>query len=321
MKTCLIYGHNGLDLDVTFNLVAFYKKIGFTTVFSENLFDADLLVVIRAVDKPVDLSKHKFSVVHVFDYGGWGYDKFVTSINPAISFIFTTSETTKKHLINDLNFPSEHVFVALPPVDIAIWSHKVEEVKYQIVHIGNFKPITEKDNFKERFNEIIGHSKVHVWGLGWQLVEHLYHGKTGVFDVSNIYSHSKYALGLMYPFQREVTFSGRFWHGPLNGCSVFSEAGLYSQKMPGVIETDYSIVDIEKKIKNNVDRIALQREAQIFWINKYNETLKFVLPTLINIKSKGFNFKSVFIFLNISVNNILKEYYQKLSIFKLIKSR
>ncbi len=56
MKTCLIYGHGGLDLDVTFNLLYFYKRLGFKTYFSEKLYDADLLVVVRAINKVLDLT-------------------------------------------------------------------------------------------------------------------------------------------------------------------------------------------------------------------------------------------------------------------------
>ena len=318
MKTCLIYGHNGLDLDVALNIRSFYKKLGFSAFFSDKLLDADLLVVLRAVDKAIDINPFSFALVHVYDYGGWDYDAFVRTINQKITYIFCTSEIKRNRLIELLHFPKEQVFVALPPVEIKLWSKKIEEVKYNIVHIGNFKPISEKDAIKERFNETIKHFKTHVWGLGWQLEKGLYHGKTGVFSVSGIYANSKFALGLMYPFQRDVTFSGRFWHAPLNGCSVFSEPGLYSTKIPGVIETDYSIEDIDKKIAKNIDRIALQNKAKEFWLNQNKKTLAFVEPTLILIKSAKYNFKKIFIFIYVSLNNILKEYYQKYSVFKLI---
>jgi hypothetical protein len=321
MKTCLIYGHNGLDLDVAFNIRSFYKQLGFCVFFSDKLYDADLLIVLRAMDTEIDIAPFNFSIVHVYDYVGWDYDAFVRTIDHKISYIFCTSEIKRTRLIDLLHFPKEQVFVALPPVDIKLWSKKIEEVKYNIVHIGNFKPITEKDTIKELFNETISHFKTHVWGLGWQLDKDLYHGRTGIFSVSNIYANSKFALGLMYPFQRDVTFSGRFWHAPLNGCSVFSESGLYSIKIPGVIETDYSLEDIDKKIAKNIDRIALQNEAKNFWLKQNNATLALIVPTLKSIKRNEFNLKNALIFSYFSVNNILKEYYQKLSVFKLVQNK
>jgi hypothetical protein len=321
MKTCLIYGHNGLDLDVTLNLRSFYNKLGFSVFFSEKLLDSDLLVVLRAVDKTIDITPFSFALVHVYDYGGWDYDAFVRTIDKKITYIFCTSEVKRSRLIELLHFPKEQVFVALPPVDIKLWSKKIKEVKYNIVHIGNYKPITEKDAIKERFNETIKHFKTHVWGLGWQLERGLYHGKIGVFSVSGIYAHSQFALGLMYPFQRDVTFSGRFWHAPLNGCYVFSEPGFYCKKIPGVIETDYSIEDIEKKTSVIIDRIALQNEVKEFWLKQNDATLALVVPTLNHIKGTEFRLKKILTFLTFSLNNLLKIYYQKLSLFKLIKNK
>jgi hypothetical protein len=125
MKTCLIYGHNGLDLDVVFYIRSFYRKLGFKVFFSDKLCDADLLVVVRAVDKPINIKPYNFLQVHVFDYGGWDYDAFINSINHNITYIFCTSELKRKRLINLLNFPTSHTYIALPPVDINIWSKKI----------------------------------------------------------------------------------------------------------------------------------------------------------------------------------------------------
>jgi hypothetical protein len=319
MKTCLIYGHNGLDLDVTLNLRSFYKRLGFRVFFSEKLYDADLLVVLRAVDDVIDIKPFHFSLVHVYDYGGWDYDAFVNTINHAITYIFCTSEVKKDRLIQQLHFPKKQVFVALPPVDVYLWSKKIEGVQYEMVHIGNFKPISNDDPIKQLFNEAIIHFKTNVWGMGWSIDEKFYHGKTGLFSVSSIYAKSKFAFGLMYPFQRDITFSGRFWQAPLNGCSVFSEVGLYTSKIPGVVETDYSIGDIERKIKSEVDRIELQKEANEFWTKQYATTLGLVVPTFVMLKDKGFNLNNFCKYVCLSMNNILRLYYQKWSLFKIVE--
>jgi hypothetical protein len=317
MQTCLIYGHNGLDLDVTLNLRSFYKGLGFKVFFSEKLYDADLLVVLRAADTDIDIKPFHFSLVHVYDYGGWDYDAFVNTIDHAITYIFCTSEVKKERLIQQLDFPKEHVFIALPPVDVNLWCNNIEQVQYEIVHIGNFKPISNDDPIKGLFNEAITHFKSNVWGMGWAIDENFYHGKTGLFSVSSIYSKSKFAFGLMYPFQREVTFSGRFWHAPLNGCSVFSEVGLYTAAIPGVIETDYSIADLEKKLKYDVDRISIQKEAKEFWKSQYQINQSLVEPTFVFLKNKKFNLNNFYLYVSISTKNLLRVAYQKWSFFKI----
>jgi hypothetical protein len=283
------------------------------------LYQANLLVVVRAVDKSIDITPFNFSQVHVYDYGGWDFDAFVRTIDSNITYIFCTSEIKRTRLIELLSFPSERVFVALPPVDVNLWSNKINDVKYQIVHIGNFKPIKEKDIVKERFNKIISDFETHVWGLGWQLNKDLYHGKTGVFNVSNIYANSKIALGLMYPFQREVTFSGRFWHAPLNGCMVFSEPGLYTLKIPGIIETDYTEEDIKKKLAIEIDRLALQKEAKKFWQSEFQKTIGIVSNAKIVATNENnlLKIKRYMIYKIIYITNFLRFKYQRLGIFEL----
>lgn len=315
MKTCLIYGHNGLDLDVTLNIRSFYKKLGFKVIFSDNLYPADLLVVLRAVDKEIDVTNYNFSLIHVYDYGGWDYDAFVRTIDQQITYIFCTSEAKKTRLTEVLKFPKEQVFIALPPVDISLWSKKLKPLEYDSVHIGNFKPITADDIYKTRFDEAISYFKPHIWGLGWLLSQNHYHGKAGVFHVSSIYAKSKFAFGLMYPFQRDVTFSGRFWQAPLNGCYILSEPGLYTQKIPGVIETDYSISDIIEKMSLILDREALQKESQDFWIKQNSLTSVYVIQTLVSIKNV-FDLKKAFIFYVNFIHNYLTVIYQKTEFFK-----
>lgn len=317
MKTCLIYGHNGLDLDVTFNLRSFYKKLGFKVCFSDKLHTADLLVVVRAVDKEINITPFNYSLVHVYDYGGWDYDGFVKTIDHSKTFIFCTSEAKKERLIKKLNFPKSQVCVALPPVDTTLWVKDIKKTKFDFTHIGNFKPIVDEDIFKLRFNKAIDYFNSHLWGLGWKLNNEIYHGKAGLFQVSKIYAQSRFSFGLMYPFQREVTFSGRFWHAPLNGCFLFSEPGLYSQTIPGVIETDYTVEDISDKLNQQMSSFELQKEAQEFW-NKQNEvTLMYVKPTLKLLEKSNFNIVKYLTYLKFLVINILKVYYQKLELFKL----
>lgn len=319
MKTCLIYGHNGLDLDVTLNLRSFYRQLGFLVSFSDKLYDANLLVVVRAINKPIDLNNFTFTIIHVYDYGGWDYDNFVLSINKQITYYFCTSELKKQKLTNLLSVPEDHVYIALPPVDVKLWSKKIKPIKYNFVHIGNFKPIAGEDVFKLKFNNAIDHFKSNLWGAGWDICNDYYRGKAGLFQVSDIYRQSKYAFGLMYPFQREVTFSGRFWHAPLNGCMLISEPGLYTQNIPGIIEVDYSQVDIQQKIANGFDREQLQTESQVYWSKQYLITKGYVIPTLNSIRLNKTGYSKILIYIYLYSLNILAIYFQKTRLFNLIK--
>ncbi|MEP6746255.1 MAG: hypothetical protein ABJB86_00945 [Bacteroidota bacterium] len=314
MKTCLIYGHNGLDLDVTFNLLAFYRKAGLSVFYSDTLYDADVLVVLRAVDKKIDLSPFNFSVVHIFDYGGWDYNAFIESIDHGISYIYCTSQEKKNRIINDTSFPENRIFVAFPPVATRLWMADMKKPEYEIVHIGNYKPITENDQYKENFNKAIIDHNVHVWGLNWTGIVHkdLYHGKAGQFSVSGIYAKSAWSFGLMYPFQRSVTFSGRFWHAPLNGCQLFSEPGVCTF-IPGVIETDYSFEDIEQRIKSPLaDKQQVRQKALAFWNGENEKIEKLVKVTFshfINDNNKTGKLKN---YLSVYVKNKAVMLYHKM---------
>ena len=322
MKNCLIYGHNGLDLDVTMNLRSFYKSLGFKVIFSENLHQADLLVVLRAVSNPINLTKYKFSLIHIFDYVGWDYNQLLKSIKHDITFIYCTNPIKQQGIIDNCGFPKEHIFVVLPPVDTNLWSSKIEKKEYEFVHIGNFKKIEEGDITRKRFLKILIEWNVNVWGINWKgvgILKKLYHGKLGLFNVSKIYLKSKFALGLMYPFQRHVTFSGRFWQAPLNGCYVFSEAGYYTKSIPGIIETDYTAQDFKGKSLLQTDSIALQKEAKQFWDDQYKFTLSYISPTLNLIKASKFDIKIYCNFMGKYLLNFLRIYYQKMSLFLLFK--
>lgn len=314
MNTCLIYGQNGLDLDVAFNLRAFYKKLGYWTVFSETLVDADLLVILRAVDSSIEnIETFQFGQIHVYDYGGWKYDACIRSLDYKKTHIFTTSENMKQHLINDLSFPSSQILITFPPVEVSLWIEKRNRIRYDIVHIGNYKKIDSSDIIREKFNQIILKYNVDVWGLGWTIQKQRYHGKAGLFRVSKIYSKSNFALGLMYPFQRNVTFSGRFWHAPLNGCVLLSEPGLYTQMIPGVIEVDYSDDSVIEMVSASVMNSDVQNQSIEFW-NKHNDDFKKVVSVLL-VNNKRTIFNGFFVLLYF--RNFLRFLYQKYQLFKL----
>jgi uncharacterized protein Usg len=322
MKTCLIYGQDGLDLCVTLNLKVFYERLGLKVFFSEKLYDADMLVVARAYDS-VDLSPYSYQLIHIFDYVGRDFDAFIHSVDYEKSFIFCTSEIKRQRIIEKTGFPSKQIFQTFPPVETEFWIGKPKKIRYYIVHIGNYKFSAEGDIIKAKFDDEIQTSNVDVWGLGWDKIvkKGLYHGRLGTYSVPSIYAQSMFALGLMYPFQREVTYSGRFWQAPLNGCFLLSEPGLYTKEIPGIIETDYSHSDIETKINTSHDRQLLKKEAKDYWEKQYDMTLSYVRPTLDLLNVKRCSMKKYVIWMRLSLYNRLRICYHRYSLFKIMPFR
>ncbi|MFV0419637.1 MAG: hypothetical protein ACK5KT_13030 [Dysgonomonas sp.] len=279
----LIYGPDGIDRDIAYNLVRFYGRLGIRVRFSAVLDAADLLIMTRAADISIDLSSYDYSLIHIYDYLGREYDEFIKGVDWTKTYIYTTSEKRRERIIHELGFPNNQICTMLLPVEASIWMQKLKDIKYRSVHIGHFKPITESDSLKGLFYNALKVMQVDVWGNRWEgvLNSELYHGGAELNDVSFIYAQSEFAFGFMYPFQRDCTYSGRFWHAPLNGCAVFSEKGFYTDKIPGIIETDYTIEDIRKKISQYPkNRDQVRREAEKFWKAQNRIAMSFIKPTL-----------------------------------------
>lgn len=317
MKTCVIYGQNGLDLDVALNLTVFYKKLGFKTIFSSKLIGANLIVILRAVDSPLVLPEgFWYDQMHIYDYGGWEYESFIRSVDKSKAFFFTTSPEMSEKLKGEFSIDENKVSIMLPPVEVELWVSKVRKKEYDFVHIGNFKKDIQ-DLYRTNFLNTLDELNVKIWGLGWpERFKRNYLGKAGLFEVSKIYSKSKLALGLMYSFQRSTTFSGRFWHAPLNGCCLLSEPGKYSRAFPGVIEVEYnSTLNLATKF-THLDNQAIQNEAIGFW-RKENEKCKVAIGRMIKHVEWSKSMWSTDFYLQFVVMK-LRIVYQKMNIFKLV---
>lgn len=312
-KTCLIYGQNGLDLDVTFNLWSFFRKLGYHAYFDTKLHSANIISIVRGVDTAINLDGVEFDQIYVFDYGGWNYDDLVKSLPFDKTYILTTALETKKRLVHSLCFPENKIFVVFPPVDIDMFSSKLRPIKYKLIHIGNYK--NDEDPYLKRMKTIINVLDVKIWGMNWHghiESENKLMGRSGFFETSRIYSQSMFALGLMYPFQRNITFSGRFWQAPLNGCYLLSEPGLYSHGIPGIIETDYSLNDIKLKLETKLEsRKRLILEAKNYW-KANNEKLKGLIKTI--NEEKCTMQIGRFHYYKYHTINVLRLYFHKLNI-------
>ena len=279
-KTCLVYGHDGFDLCILYNIVAFYKAIGFRVFFSNTLADADLLVVLRLPILNISSKINDYDAIHVYDYVGSDYNAYLKELDIKKAFIFCSSGERKNLIIASFPQYADRVLVALAPVVTKFWAHTIAEKHYDVIHIGNYKPYYSdgSDLYSNQFLNVIKNRKADVWGAGWDLpgLDINFHGKLSIFSVPEVCRKAVFALGMMYPFQRDVTFSSRFWQAPLNGCTLLSEPGIYASVFPGIVETDYSEDSVEQVFKTTPDRLLVQQTAIKYWDEQYTITYKIV---------------------------------------------
>ncbi len=171
--------------------------------------------------------------------------------------------------------------VLLPPVCTQKWISKKPLIrKFDFVHIGNYKQYYQNnsDEYADAFLKQIETGLIRVWGRGWPEDKNKIRvSHAALLDVSDIYRSSHIALGMMYPHQRNLTVSGRFWQAPLNGTFVLSEPNEITNGIPGVIQTDYNrdLTDYKKSIDIE-QHIQLQESAKLFWDNQYEYALELV---------------------------------------------
>jgi hypothetical protein len=135
--------------------------------------------------------------------------------------------------------------------------------KSQPVHISNFKPLT-KDLFQEQLISLVRQKKIKVYGLKWDRVQ------INAKPLSYLSANLKLATffvcyGLMYPYQRGNSLSGRMWQAPIQGCLVISEEGTNIFGCPGIIEVSSYI---NASIKANINRNSISSLASKFWWEK-----------------------------------------------------
>lgn len=276
MKTCHIVGHAGFDLDVLYNLTSFYRSLRLHVFFSRTPAPADVLAVVRP--QPMALPSRNYGFVHVWDYVGDAAERVIGFVRSAGEncIVLTSSEFRRRELVAAAPELDGRVTVLLPPVDVDMWTtRRAMPRRRPIVHIGHFKPYyadaRSGDVYAERFLRLLCDEQAHVWGAGWRGAEaRNWHGALNPFRVSRTYATAGVGLGMMYPFQRDRTLSGRFWHAPLNGCALLSEPSVYSRVIPGVVETTYEAADVERVTSGLSDGDDIREKAVHFWRDAFH---------------------------------------------------
>lgn len=282
MADCLILGYDGFDLDVAHNVRRLYAALGYRVFSSRVPRGGDLIAVHRPPNTRIDLST--FPIVHVWDYVGTEVTSFVESVQTHEGLTWFASTAERSGEIRR-KYPTiaDRVVVAAPPVAIADWARHPVASRYEAIHVGNYKPsyASGEDQDSVAFLDYLRRYRIPVWGAGWSGIVDPSQamGPATLRDVSDLYAQSTIALGMMYPYQRAVTFSGRFWQAPLSGAELHSERTTWGSTSPGVEQIDYSTAGAPGE-RSLVERQALRALALDWWAADANRTREIVRQEL-----------------------------------------
>jgi len=284
---CMILGGDGLDSDVVKNLEYLYRSLGYSVVKMVKNIPEDfsgLLVISRSnMLSNKALENCKVKTVIIYDYVGDSINNFdyLSFLSQQIdSVIIYSTSYERMAQLRDLVDSREcatdiSINFSLLPVFPKIWIAKKRHSRIsRPIHIGHFKSgePREMDPIKENFLGFLKRENAIIGGRDWPetFSRGILLGEINLRTVSALYAKCEIAVGLMYPFQRQHTYSGRYWHAPLNGCTVLSEETRYSAIIPGVISCDLSKSLSEIRENCNLSPDKLMLESSTFWKNSTN---------------------------------------------------
>lgn len=251
---CSVMSYDYLDLDVWLNIRCFYRAAGYRVTTNRLGEAADLLVILRG--HPCEEARRHRGPVHVYDYVKELKIDWREAL-PAASQITVIS-------IEPPSFPAGVTWVCgYLPVVPSLWQQRLAAKSVRPVHISNFKPMGE-DPYQKELLELVRSGVVRVFGGRWERVG-MRTRSLSHWQANRRLAASSHCYGLMYPYQRGHTLSGRMWQAPINGCFVISEAGTNILRCPGIIEVEH-FDGLSSPFGISPDsclRLALQ--ARTFW--------------------------------------------------------
>jgi hypothetical protein len=242
---CRIVSSDYLDKDVYLNIRAFYRAVGYrlippaASVNNASDDQVDLLVVLRG-DNGCDLKDFQ-GPIHVYDYVKEYAINWELRYPSAAHVTVVALGSSSFHPAEDAqSFSDDSSRVsrvdAYLPVIPALWMRPWSSKRQQPVHISNFKRMGD-DAYQLDLLALIRAGVVRAFGANWQLAGLIAH-PLSYRQANQLLAASAWCFGLMWPYQRGRTLSGRMWQAPLNGCFVLSETGTDILGCPGVIECE-----------------------------------------------------------------------------------
>lgn len=255
--TCSILSFDYQDFDVYLNTRLFYRLAGYRVDELFSYPSLDLLVILRGI--PPCVTPEFRGVLHVYDYVrelSIDYSLFF----PNASEIIHISLSSPSHLRSSDRFVYGYL-----PVLPAIWtrSRPSRTVDSTPVHIANYKPMNE-DSYQKQLIQLIQNRCINVYGAMWDRAN-ISAKQLSYLSANSLLSKSSICFGLMYPYQRGKSLSGRMWQAPIQGCLVISEAHTNIFGCPGIIEVPQFSSNLPLI---NPTPLSLSHQASKFWFNK-----------------------------------------------------
>jgi len=242
---CRIISSDYLDKDVYLNIRAFYRAAGYRLIPPTARLNgasddqANLLVVLRG-DNGSDL-KDFHGPIHVYDYvKEYAVDwerRYPSASHVTVVALASSSfhPAEDSYSASDDSSRVSRVDAYLPVIP-ALWMRSWSGKRQQPVHISNFKRMGD-DAYQRDLLALIRAGVVRAFGANWQLAG-VRARPLSYRQANQLLAASACCFGLMWPYQRGRTLSGRMWQAPLNGCFVLSETGTDILGCPGVIECE-----------------------------------------------------------------------------------
>ena len=258
-KRCCFLAFDYLDFDVYLNTRIFYALAGFVPVSSVKLASCDLLVVFRGI--PNRVFPEFSGPIHFFDYV-CQYRLDLRDYFPnAISITIISIDRNQYHSNDDIQ-----VYGYLPVIP-SIWQFTFPFTRRSSlpIHVSNYKPLQE-DPFQEELLLLLKTGRLKVFGSKWERIQ-VKARPLSYLSANCVLATASICYGLMYPYQRGRSLSGRMWQAPINGCFVITESNTNPFLCPGVFEVD-SFGDLPSLQQLSSRELALQ--ASKFWLDKTN---------------------------------------------------
>jgi hypothetical protein len=284
---CSILSFDYLDYDVFINVRVFYRLAGYYVILSVVHHDTSLVVVLRG--KPNRIFSEYTGIVHYYDY--------VREYNLDMRYFFPNASNIFSIGLNDSLSLSltDHSVYAYLPVFPSLWQYRplVTSRLPHPLHLSNYKPIGN-DSYQQQLLALIHSQKVLVYGGKWHN-QNINATQISYLSANRLLSQATHCYGLMYPYQRGTSLSGRMWQAPIHGCYVISEVGTNIYNVPGVIEAE----TFEQLFSFSIDSaLNLRKQATEFWLTQtinladsLNLTLDFTQLLRENISSRFLLFR------------------------------
>jgi hypothetical protein len=256
LPRCHILSIDFQDLDVIWNVRLFYLAAGFALVRDGSDPDLDLLVILRG--DPGQAHREHRGIVHVYDYVKELQVDWAACF-PRAREIRLVSLFRPEPLADGVRWVPGYL-----PVIPEFWQRNPFRKKAgRPLHIANFKPMGD-DPYQQDLTRLARRGLVRVYGGRWDRLGLATHGLS-YLEANRQLADAWCCYGLMYPYQRGATLSGRMWQAPLHGCQVISEQGTNPLGLPGILEVERFTPETLLSVVSIRECWQIRQDATRFW--------------------------------------------------------